>query len=77
MASRSLKSLVPTLALFAILAVALQGCLVASVAGAGVGIAGAAIGTAAKVGGATVHVAGGAVGAVAHTVTGGGSSSSH
>ena len=59
----------------ATLAVSLQGCLAASVAGAGIGVAGAAVGTAAKVGGAAVHVTGSAVGAVGHAVTGGGSSS--
>ncbi len=74
MAQRPVK-LVLAMATLAILAVGQQGCLVASVAGAGVGVAGAAVGTAAKVGGAAVQVTGSAVGAVGHAVTGGGSSS--
>ena len=74
MAQRPIKSALAMAAL-AVLAVGLQGCLAASVAGAGIGVAGAAVGTAAKVGGAAVHVTGSAVGAVGHAVTGGGSSS--
>ena len=46
MAQRPIKFALATAA-FATLAVGLQGCLAASVAGAGVSIAGAAVGTAA------------------------------
>ena len=47
-----------------ILALGLQGCIAASVAGAGIGVAGAVVGTAVKVTGATVDAAG-------HVITGG------
>ena len=74
MAQRPIK-IALAIAALAIVAVGLQGCLVASVAGAGIGVAGAAVGTAAKVGGVAVHASGSAVGAVGHAVTGGGSPS--
>ena len=75
MAQRQLTSAAAMVAVLSVLAIGLQGCLAASVAGAGLGVAGAAVGTAAKVGVGTVKVAGSAVGAAGHAVVGGGSSS--
>ena len=50
---------------------ALQGCAVTSVAGAAVGVTGAAIGATAKVATTAVGVGAGAVGAAGKAVTGG------
>jgi len=69
MAQRPLKS--ATFAVLAIAAVGLQGCIAATVAGAGLTVAGAAVGTAAKVGVGAVKVTGGVAGAVGHAVIGG------
>jgi hypothetical protein len=69
------RTAVIAVAIVSILALGLQGCVVASVAGAGIGVAGAVVGTAAKVGGTAIHVTGSVVGAAGHAVTGGGSSS--
>jgi hypothetical protein len=68
------KPAVAALAALSILALGLQGCIAATVAGAGLTVAGAAVGTAAKVGVGAVKVAGAGVGAVGHAVTGGSSS---
>jgi len=72
MAQRQRLTAAIAVAVLSVLAVGLQGCLVTSVAGAGLGVAGAAVGTAAKVGVGTVKVTAGAVGAVGHAVVGGG-----
>jgi hypothetical protein len=54
------------------LAPALQGCVVASVTGAAVGVAATTVGATAKVAGAAVGVGADAVGAAGKAVTGGG-----
>jgi hypothetical protein len=74
MAQRRFKSISFTFAAVPVLALALQGCIATTVAGAAAGVAGAAVGTAAKVGVTAVQVTGGAVGAVGHAVTGGSNS---
>jgi hypothetical protein len=57
-----------SLALLAVMAVGLSGCLAMAVGGAAVGVAGAAVGAAGTAVGMTAH----GVGAVAGAVTGGG-----
>lgn len=55
----------------AVASVMLGGCVVGTVAGAAVGVAGATVKTGVKVAGATAGVAADGVGAVAHAATGG------
>ena len=73
MGQRPLTSASIALALLAG-ALGLQGCIATTIVGAGLTVAGAAVGTAAKVGVGAVKVTGGVAGAVGHAVTGGSSS---
>jgi len=71
MAQRRSSTAFITLAAVCMLGLGLQGCIATTLAGATLGVAGAAVGTAAKVGVGAVKVTGSAVGAVGHVVTGG------